>query len=294
MSVISFLQFLQLLFKRGRLHHSGYDFHKTRNNLLSDIIIRHGVEDDGNTLKHWMMKNPALRTLTSEAAFIKRSIRPRARHITTGDGKLCYIRIPRAASTSISRAILRTRYPDLSIDSLSEAQVNALTDVCLETSGRIDTCSDIVAVVRNPFSRIVSVYRTFFENKTGHFLYEDYLAGILTRDLSFPDFVDIVRLIPDALRDQHFQTQHRLMAFYQRKSVKVMKLETKEWKEFLSARGLNCAEEDADSFKNHESYYDRETLEKVRGIYASDIREFGYESAYEKIRFNVEQRPVRL
>lgn len=84
------------------------------------------------------------------------------------------------------------------------------------------------------------------------------------------------------------------MAFYQRKSVKVMKLETKEWKEFLSARGLNCAEEDADSFKNHESYYDRETLEKVRGIYASDIRELGYESAYEKIRFNVEQRPVRL
>jgi len=175
--------------------------------------------------------------------------------------------------------MLEKMYPALKQKTITEKQINFLTDVNLQRE-RAES-SVTFTIVRNPFSRLVSVYRDFFENKT-NFIYRDYLFGILRQNISFSEFVDRIVNIPDRLKDQHIRPQHTFLKYYEKHmiNIKVLKLEDpEELNQFLSQHGmqlphLNKSREHYDYL----SYYDADTLDKTRELYKVDIERFGYQS----------------
>ncbi len=273
--------------RHGRLRHSGYDFAAERRRLLDEIP---GIEIAQRN--RWHNRSPTIRALVAQAAFIKSSLHLRGRHLSSG-GKLLYVRIPKAASTALCGAVLRRRFPFLEA---GPEHINALADTCLETTTPPDG-QEVFTVVRNPFARIVSVYRAFFENNGGYFLYQDYLFGIIQRAFTFREFVETVSIIPDALKDQHFRPQNRLLAFYDKHKVDVhiIRLEdTGVLNEYLDTHGLAMATGDAPRPSyNYSAYYDPQVLETVRAIYEDDLARFKYHEVYDHLRYTTEQRAVQ-
>lgn len=289
-------QLTRLIFRvlrTGKLRHSGHDFAQAREQLLAGLPAFNampGVKQPGA-----LPANPILRMLVSEAAFVKNNLRVRGQHLSTGDKKLVYVRIPKAASTAMCKAVLADTFGYATLDA---RQVNALADTRTEYS--LPTYADdpeVFTVVRNPFSRLVSVYRAFFEDREGPFLYEDYLMGILKRDLAFREFVKIVADIPDKLKDQHLKPQSRMLEYYDKRKVPVHILrfeDTGGIREFLTSRELKFEiVHDRAQRYNFADYYDHESLELTKTIYAADISRFGYDAEYRELKSVIEQRAVQ-
>lgn len=291
------LSFLVHVLRYGRLHNGVYDFQQERQRLLAgmeDILKSHKYKAAGTGIKG---RSRLTRTLVAEAAFVKSNIPSRGRHLSTADDKLRYVRIPKAASTALCGTILRDRFPPLQTRTLSAGQINAITDVCLEETVNAKVPAEFFTVVRNPFSRIVSVYRELFERRQGNFLYEDYLLGILKPHWPFREFVKIACAIPDVLKDQHFKPQSCLLSHYDKRRVGVHVLKLEEpatIRDFLLAHGLNLADIRRSEPYDYSLYYDGETLETVRAAYKRDILRFGYEDVYHDLRSTVEQRGVQI
>lgn len=287
--------FMLALIRGGKLRHSGYDFAKTREDVLKDLP--HPLRKPRRRVKQWLMKNPYLRMLISEAAFVKNAFTTRGGHLSSGQPAICYIRIPRSASTAISKILLQTIYPSLKEKNLSATQVNAIADLNLRRTSAT-ACGTTFTVVRNPFARIVSVYRAFFEKQDGYFLYEDYLFGIFRRGFSFEEFVKTLQVIPDRLKDQHLKPQHFFLRYYEQNNipVNVLRLEdTAALEKFFGDHGLTFEEfntsEDPYDFRQ---YYDPMTLQMVYRIYKADILRFGYEDQFRQLQFNIEHRAVHM
>jgi hypothetical protein len=291
------ITFLYTIIRHGKLRHSGHDFRQRRRDLLQEVEELEQWREPRHTLKQWLMKNAYLRMLIGEAAFVKKSLVTRGGHLILNEPSICYVRIPRSASTAVSKSILQTTFPALKEKNLSATQINAIADVYLRTT-RSTTCSLTFTVVRNPFARVVSVYREFFERKDTYFIYEDYLFGIFKRHVSFSEFVRTLHVIPDRLKDQHLKPQHLFLKYYEQRNiaVKVLKLEeTGAVENFLLSHGIafavfNRSQENYDFVQ----YYDSLTLEAVSDIYKADILRFGYESSLREIKFNIEHRAVHI
>lgn len=283
MNLTDVFRFAVLILRRGRLRHSGFDFREERNRLLRDVKVAtpHAVR---STFKEFLLKNRFMRTLISEAAFVKNRMREHGGHLTSADGKLAYVRIPRAASTASCKAILRDRFPSFPLDAMTPEQLNAVADQYIVKTIAKGEDIEMFTIVRNPFSRIVSVYREFFEEKKGHFLYEDYLMGIFRRDISFREFIDIVRVIPDRLKDHHLIPQHRLLRYYDKRGIDVRAFRMEQEgtaASYLAAHGLKLEViHESSQVYDYRSYYDRETLARVKTIYEGDIVRFGYHAVY--------------
>ncbi len=287
------IRLILYLIRNGRLRHSGYDFAKARGELLAGVtgFSQAGVTPRAGKYSSW--PSP-LRALASEAAFFRQRLRRQGGHLTLADGRWCYVRVPKAASTSLCGAVLHQRFPQLDVSALSAEQINAMTDQLLTKSAPAPD-QDVFTIVRNPFERIVSVYREFFERRSGHFLYEDYLFGILRPEFTFREFVKAITMIPDTLKDQHFLPQHGLTAFYERKGyVKIVRLEDHDLlREFLLARGLKMGRLNAGETYDYRDYYDRGTLEMVNSVYKQDIAHFGYDKEYRALKSIAGHRHVQ-
>jgi hypothetical protein len=239
-------------------------------------------------LKKRLLKNPYLRSWFAQAAFFRSTRNIQGSHLPVPSLNLSYIRIPRAASTTLCYAMLHARFPELIHHPMSSEKINFLADVTMEkqapAGGKEPT---FFTVVRNPFARIVSVYRNFLERASGPSIYEDYLFGVLTKDLSFKDFVTILEMIPDSLKDQHLKPQECFLRFYRQNQlvVKILALERPEAiASFLSSYNIpfgyhNRSGEDYD----YRTYYDRETLRRVYSLYRADVGLFGYQQLYEEL-----------
>lgn len=224
-------------------------------------------------------KNTIIRNLTGQLAFLKSSLKIKGGHLTTDT--LSYIRIPKSANTSLSKGMLEKKYPSLKQKTITEKQINFLTDANLQT--RIEGPSILFTIVRNPFSRLVSVYRDFFENKS-NYIYHDYLFGILQPTISFSEFVDRIINIPDRLKDQHFRPQHTFLKYYEKENldIKIFKLEEPEKiTQFLSQHEVQLFHLNKSNEQyNYQSYYTVETLAKVSELYSIDVKRFGYEHVH--------------
>ncbi|HEY3429674.1 MAG TPA: sulfotransferase family 2 domain-containing protein [Cyclobacteriaceae bacterium] len=277
--MLRYFQLIWLIAKHGQLKSGTENVNYTRDKSLQNFqeFIPIG--------KKLTTPQPAYKTrlqnLIGQAAFLKNSFKTTGGHLTAHD--LGYIRIPKSASTSMSKAMLERKYPTLQGKPITDSQINFLTDVNL--TSKIDT-STLFMIVRNPFARIVSVYRDFFENENAPFIYNDYLFGVLPKKISFGEFVTRVSRIPDRLKDQHLRPQHTFLRFYRKRnvSVKILKLEEPGLFTFLSGNSLqlphlNKSSEDYD----YGSYYDLAILNKVHQLYAADIQEFGYQKEHHQL-----------
>jgi hypothetical protein len=151
--------------------------------------------------------------------------------------------------------------------------------------------------VRNPFERLVSVYRDFFETRNSNFIYHDYLFGIFPQSISFTEFVNRISVIPDALKDQHMKPQHCFLKFYEQKNIAVTILKLEETENvnlFLQHYSLQLPHLNKSGIAyDYRNYYTLETLRKASGIYQADIENFGYKKElaelqeYTKSRKNI-------
>ena len=268
-------QLVRLIIVEGKFRHSGYRFENARRKALQELEEFCRVPH-----KKRNFKSPFVQYWFGQAAFIKNAFRSQGGHLCVASLKLCYIRNPKAASTALSYAMLTACYPELRKRVITPETVNFLADSNLHRKSA-DAIQDNVyfTVVRNPFARIVSVYREFFERKRSDFIYADYLFGIFRQDLSFKDFVSIVRMIPDKLKDQHLRPQHTFLKFYERRGIQVRILKLEEPQavgDFLSGYGLAFKALNQSDNYDYRTYYDEHTLELVHRLYEEDMRRFSY------------------
>lgn len=221
----------------------------------------------------------------AQAAFIRSAFISAGGHLAAGN--LAYIRIPKAANTSIGFEMLLKKYPELADKEMDETQINFLTDVNLD---RVADARPGVffTVVRNPFARLVSVYRDFFETDHSDFIYQDYLFGILKQKISFAAFVNQISRIPHRLKDQHLRPQNLFIKPYQRTGieVKVFKLEEHQnLEQFMHAQGMQLRHKNKSAQPyDYAAYYTRALIEKVYTVYARDIETFGYQKVYQDLK----------
>lgn len=279
------IQLLLHILRKGKFRHTGSDFTEQRARTLAGFPEifppRTSVRNSLSKFQH-----PVVKMFVAEAAFVKASLKFRGSYLSISGKSLSYIRIPRSGSTAVCKAILLHKYPTLTNRPLSPLQVNHLAD--LHTDQTLpDQDMKFFTVVRNPFARLVSVYRQFFETNKP-FLYEDYLFGVLKEQMSFPEFVSTVKLIPGLLKDQHLKPQETFLDYYWRngKHVHILKLEDEaNVKNFMASYGLmfenfNCS---ADPY-DYSLYYDRDILKHVFDLYRADILRFNYGAAYDELR----------
>ncbi len=287
LSIKKYFELTRLILKYGRWAHSENDFNRSRR--ISLIKLQDFVPAGRGINKHrysaLLSKNTITKSLISQLAFFKKSFKKTGGHLATNT--VSYIRIPKSASTSLSKAMLEKMYPTLKQIEISEEQINYLTDVNLQVIGTQSGNHLYFTIVRNPFSRLVSVYRSFFEKNLQDYIYGDYLFGILPQHLSFSDFVNRIANIPDRVKDQHIKPQHCFLEYYENNkiAVKIFNIEGSEkLNQFLSQNSLqlshlNKSEESYD----YRAYYNANTLGKVNELYKIDIERFGYQQEYQKI-----------
>ena len=191
-----------LVLRYGKVRHSGRDFNLERSNNVSRLLqpdIQLPVGNiQQNKIKLRLLKNSITKNLLAQGAFLKNSYRPQGGHLFAPALNLAYIRIPKSASTSISLSLLPFCDQRLKNRSLNSTEINFLTDIYLNHQLKEDNRSiKFFTVVRNPFARVVSVYRDFFEKSSGDFIYQDYLFGIFNRHISFPEFIHRLQSIPE-------------------------------------------------------------------------------------------------
>lgn len=275
-----YAQFITFIIRHGHLVPTGEDFNQIRSETLKEFL--EFIPPGKKVMIPHSSRKGVIKNMIGQMAYFQKSFRPRGAHLTFKT--LSYIRIPKSGSTSISLEMLRHVYPALKERVLTEKQINFLTDANLETENPGAT---IFTIARNPFSRLVSVYRDFFE-KQSSFIYADYLFGIFAKDISFSEFVHRLALIPDRLKDQHIRPQHLFFQFYERKglTVRIFHLEKQDkLNNFLAGNSLQLhhLNKSADEY-DYRLYYTVETLEKVRSVYATDVVRFGYENDYHELK----------
>lgn len=268
------LKFISLILRHGHLKPRGQNLNRERNESLKNL--QEFIPPDRLIRQ---TKNPGtLRNIQNQLSFMAGSLKITGGHIVADT--IAYIRIPKSASTSMSKAMLEKKYPALQTKSITEKQVNFLADVNLVYS--ISGCR-FFTIVRNPFIRLVSVYRDLFENSE-NFIYHDYLFGILPSDASFSEFINRITVIPDQLKDQHIRQQCDFLKYYEKKKieVKVLKLEeTEAINTFLASQNLQFLHlnKSGESY-DYRSYYTPALLQKAYDLYRDDVKKFGYENAY--------------
>jgi hypothetical protein len=278
-----------MIVRFGRFRHSGKDFNKERNASLATLQAFVPKSSTPLIPLHWLnpvkklfMKNLYLRTFITQGSIAKESVTPHGGHLHAPFLNIAYIRIPKSASTSVSYAMLKVIYPGLNSIPLDPKEINFLADANLRRSlSSLDNNDIFFTVVRNPFARIVSVYRDYISGSSTENVFEDYLFGILSRGLSFNDFVKRVEGIPDLLKEPHIKPQHHFVDYYRKKNpnVVILKLERPdEVNSFLAIYSLempvlNASKEDYD----YRDFYDQETFEMVARMYRTDVKMFRYE-----------------
>jgi hypothetical protein len=279
---ISFLSFLILLIKSGKpFLKAGIKSYHTPDNLRMFIPTSY-------TPRRIKQTTPSiLNNYIIQTAFLKKSLRLTGGHLSMPNNSLSYIRIPKSANTSLSFAFLEKIYPTLASHELTDEQINYVTDRNLSYEVNKKNSSDIYfTVVRNPFIRIVSVYRDFFEGNHQDFIYQDYLFGVINKHFSFDEFLNRVAKIPDFLKDQHLRPQHLFLKYYQIRNSKihVFKLEDKESiQQFLKPYGIHVPHRNRSTSYDVASYYTFKSLQLVNVIYKKDIELFGYTNQYQEL-----------
>lgn len=274
-----YLKLAAQIIRNGTMRGTGQNFHSTRTkslDSLKEFIPNHQSVINTKKIRHYLI---------GQAAFIRASFRKKGGHLSVE--QLAYIRIPKSANTSVSYAMLGKKFPGLKEKNPDETQINFLADVNLlsvkEIAGKF-----FFTVVRNPFARLVSVYRDFFETSHAEFIYSDYLFGILPQTISFAEFVNRISHIPDRLKDQHLRPQHLFVKPYEEKgiAVKFFQLEDSPALEnFLKENGMELTHRNKSrEAYDYTQYYNSTILRQVFDLYEADIKKFGYNQVYESLR----------
>ncbi|MBX2967184.1 MAG: sulfotransferase family 2 domain-containing protein [Cyclobacteriaceae bacterium] len=277
----SLLSFASLLLSKSNLQAERLDFHQWRMESLKGLEQFLPRPLQSPRVSAWLPRNKTAVNLLSAAAHIKSSYGTRYGHLSVPEQKLFYVRIPKAASTSIAFELLTKIKPALKTESLNPTQINFLADAWLNTTLSHDAHHFTgFTIVRHPVSRLFSVYRDFFQRDAGKpFIYQNYLGGILPQTLSFDEFVERISRIPNRFKDQHFKPQHLFIKPYRKKgiSIQVFKLEEPEkLQQFLLPYNIALPHLNK-SPETTPIPYRESTLDTIKKMYAFDFKVYEYD-----------------
>lgn len=150
------------------------------------------------------------------------------------------------------------------------------------------------AFVRNPFARLVSLYKDKVvrrKKQNTDSMYRGYMGGILWETESFADFAYWVSKIDDTIAEYHFISQYsRLyeMPLYKERLpidfIGKFESVTTDWAYIQEKTGLpDLGHFNQTAKDDWRDYYDVKTAKRVYKRYRKDIEAFGYEGEYEKL-----------
>ena len=271
------LQFIFLLIRRGSLNQKPVDFESNRKALINSLHLGDNaplVAERPGLRRLW--KIPGLYSIMASLSYFRDRHKMNKMYYVADSHKVIYVRILKAGGTSVLAEFAKLMNNKLIDKVLSDEQVDAL-GYYLRTSNLPEGGYKKFAIVRDPYQRIVSVYLDLFDQTSPVFSYAPYWFGILDRNMSFKDFINVIAEIPTYLLGPHFSPQHWILK--EMSDVKVFRIERdkKELTEFLHEYGIELQHRNKNKTAyDYQAYYDTETFELVRKLYAGDVERFGY------------------
>lgn len=201
-----------------------------------------------------------------------------------------YVVISKVACSSIKKSMLKEKDKNIKIE--DDYSIHLLDRDIVKWKNKIAKLEYTYTFVRNPFDRLVSAYKSKIlkDKEMWRNDFNDYLFGIISQDISWEDFVNLVIKMPDRLSDRHFKSQYATT--YRRwKCIidSIWKMESLE-KDFEPIRrkfGFSKLPHFNKTKQKGEKYADRytlELLEKVYKRYQKDVHVFWYYDEYCKVK----------
>ncbi|MEO7989952.1 MAG: sulfotransferase family 2 domain-containing protein [Chryseolinea sp.] len=295
------LQFLFLIFTKGSLNHSSFNFEEERRKILASVPNKKLSKDSGNAnkIKSKLLNTKIGYSLISNLSYFRHARQMNVMLFVSSAKQLVYIRILKSASTSLLKELLPTIDKNLEGYSLSDDQVDALAFRYLKKELTLEEEPySKFALIRNPFHRIVSVYLDLFDPKSDHFSYESYWFGILKSKMTFQEFVETISQIPNFLKGPHFAPQQYILSnITPLKKISYFRIEKDQeaLNNFLSKHGINLPHRNrhGESY-NHLSFYTTYLVNKVYDMYEQDVVIFDYKAEYNQLLNFVSNQENRM
>jgi chondroitin 4-sulfotransferase 11 len=200
--------------------------------------------------------------------------------------KSIYIPIPKVACSTIKRICAQLLGMQIPSDDVAET-IHLLHFPSVKKYRITRDYSDYFkfAIVRNPWSRLVSCYNDKIAYERGH-VYERfdnpfvaYLKemGVWTEDMSFERFVNVISEIPDSSAEAHFRSQHTFLTDHNESLLvdfcgRVEQLDT-DFGVIADRMGIHADVPRIRAGKSgdHRTYYTAETARLVAKRYERDI-----------------------
>jgi hypothetical protein len=282
------LQFIFLLVRRGSLFQEPIDFEANRRALLASVPLSGPVVIPAPDVKRRsrLRRTPGLYTIMANLSYFKDRHEMNKMYYVSHIHGVVYVRILKAAGTSVLTGFLRLMDSKLKAVSLSDEQVDALGYYFVKR-GLPDSSRDFerFAIVRDPYQRLVSVYLDLFDPASQVFSYSAYWFGILDRTMSFKEVVKVISKIPTSLLGPHFTPQSGILKDLP--DVRLFRLEKdkKVLTDFLGRYGIELQHRNKHKREyDYRSYYDNETFELVSRIYHEDVDRFGYQTDQDDLK----------
>ena len=254
---------------------------------FSDLII---PPSTGLRLKDKVIGSVFVNGLVQNLAYLKTCIlHPPKNVFNAKTFRLNYFRIPKVASTSVLQVLIAH---ELSVDTsaLSQKQIDVAGALYLRQNidkNMLDFQN--LAIVRNPLSRLCSVYKNIFQGSSKDFIFENYLFGLFDREMGFSDFVEQLVKIPPIIADPHLKPQYDLI--YQHhgvKAVKIFKIEEIETtlNPYLQANfgfTISHLNKSREATAAYGDYYTLKTARKVYKYYQKDFVAFHYNRDFDDL-----------
>lgn len=198
---------------------------------------------------------------------------------------VAYLNIGKTGCSSIRKALLDCDMPGIDVSDNQEVHRHTNSLIKYRLRG-INKKRFVFAFVRNPFDRVVSLYKNKFRSLKNFdvegFLYTDYLNGVFHPQMSFTDFVEVLVMIPDRLADRHFKSQFCMI--YEVPGVNVsfigkfehLAQDFEELRKSFPQLGVLPHLNRSPSNIDYRSYYNRRTVQLIADRYRQDIEHFGY------------------
>ncbi len=214
---------------------------------------------------------------------------------------IAYLNIGKTGCSSIRKALLDCDMPGVEVSDNQEIHRYTQSLIKYRLLGK-DRNRFVFAFVRNPFDRVVSLYKNKFRSLKNFdvegFLYSDYLNGVFHPQMSFLDFVEVLVKVPDRLADRHFKSQFCMI--YEVPGVHVSyigKFESltqdfEEVRNYFPQLGVLPHFNQSSSKSDYRAYYDHRTAQLIAERYKKDIEHFGYGAEKEALMRYLDEKDL--